>query len=316
MTTKTDRKVYWRGRIATLWYNTSELIAYMFTYRRTPKTMVYEKRVPYGEGKQQYYNAFCRKDLADKEKPLMVYIHGGGFISGITDMRNTYVKNFAERGFYAASVSYTYAPKKVFPEPLQEVCSAIDEVVDRAEERKINVKNVLLAAESAGVYFMFMLAALATEPGLADKLGIRFRHVHDIEIKGMISHSGCIDLKSLLDEEKPQSKFPDIRMMTCSFLGKTYEEAWEYLNSPDGENVSAKINEKFPPTFFATGANDWLRYESYDAMKTYDKYKIPYAKYEGTGAFAAHAWTIATVLKKGKECLNQTFAFFAPYFPI
>ena len=104
MTTKTDRKVYWRGRIATLWYNTSELIAYMFTYRRTPKTMVYEKRVPYGEGKQQYYNAFCRKDLADKEKPLMVYIHGGGFISGITDMRNTYVKNFAERGKYYKSI--------------------------------------------------------------------------------------------------------------------------------------------------------------------------------------------------------------------
>ena len=50
-------------------------------------------------------------------------------------------------------------------------------------------------------------------------------------------------------------------------------------------------------------------------IELYEKYGIPYAHYEGTGALAAHAWTIVTVLKKGKECLEETFKFLERYFP-
>lgn len=309
-----DKKVYWRGRIATPWYNFTELIAYALTYRRMPDSLVYEKRIRYGEEKQQYYNTYCRKDLVGENKPLMIYVHGGGFVSGITDMRNAYIRNFAQRGFFTASLSYTYAPKKVFPEPLQELCTAIDCLFDRAKEQKFDTNDLLLCGESAGGYFIFMLTALATDPSLAEKLGIRFRHLSEFSVKAMVSHSGCFNLKKLLDKKSPQSKFPDIKMMTCSFLGKRYRDAVDYLNTPEGELSYAHVTAQFPPTFFATGAADKLRFESYDAMEAYKANDIPYEHFEGTGPYAAHAWTIAPVFKQGKECLNKTMRFVESYF--
>ena len=248
------------------------------------------------------------------KKPLFIYIHGGGFISGITDMRNTYIKNFAERGFFTASIAYTYAPVKVYPAQLQEICDAIDMLFDSAEANNIDTDKILLCGESAGVYYIFMLAALAADRSLAEKLGVKFRHQNDFYVKVLISHSGCYNLKKILDPACPQSKYPDIKMMTCSFLGKQYSDAVEFLDSPAGELSYPHINPGFPPTIFATGAADKLRFESYDAMELYDKLGIPYAHYEGTGALAAHAWTIVTVLKKGKECLDKTMEFVLPYF--
>ena len=310
-----DKKLYLRGRIATPWYNFCELLAYALTYRPTPKSLIYEKRIKYGAEKKQYYNTYCRKDLVGTEKPLFVYVHGGGFISGITDMRNTYIQNFAKRGFFTASISYSYAPVKIYPTPLQGVCDAMDNILDKAKEKKYDPHNVVLCGESAGVYYIFMLAAIAADPTLADKIGVKFRHKDDIKIKAMVSHSGCYDLKKILDPAFPQSKYPDIKMMACSFVGKRYDDAVAFLNTPEGTLSYPHINASYPPTFFATGAKDHLRHESYDAMELYKQYDIPYAHYEGTGNLSAHAWTIVTVLKKGKECLEETFKFLEKYFP-
>ena len=308
-----DKKLYRRGKIARVWYNFMEVVAYALTWRPTPDDILYERHVPYGEEKSQYYNYFCRKDILCEKKPLMIYVHGGGFISGVTDMRNTYCKNFASEGYATASLSYTVAPDKVYPAPIQEICTAIDVLFDQAEEKKIDTKRILLCAESAGSYYIFMLAALASDPTLAQKLGIRFRHAADFHPAAMISHSGCVDLRRLLDPQYPQSRYPDIKMMTCSFLGKPYDEARAYLETEEGALSCPTITADFPPTFFATGCADPLRFESSDMIKEYEKLGVRYGSYEGTGALKAHAWTIVTVLKKGKECLRRSLDFVRPY---
>ena len=296
------------------WYNFCEWLAYALTYRKVPKGVLYEKHVPYGDEKMQFYNAFCREDLLQTEKPLFLYIHGGGFISGVTDMRNTYVQNFAQEGFYAASVSYAYAPEKVHPAQLQELLTAIDTIFDRAEEKKIDKKRLLLSAESAGTYYAFMLCAFASDPSLIERMGLSFRHKEDFSVTAFISHSGCFDLQKMLDPACPQSRYPDIKMMTCSYLGRPYQEARAFLETPEGQRAYPHIDGGFPPTFFCTGAADPLRYESYDAMQAYEKYNVPFDRFEGTGAYKNHAWTIATTFRQGKECLARSLDFVRPYF--
>lgn len=309
-----DKKVYYRGKIGTYWYNFTESLAYALTYKPTPKNLIYTKRIPYGSGKLQYYNTYCRKDLVNTKKPLMIYIHGGGWISGITDMRNAYIQNFAEKGFYTASISYTYAPDKTFPEPIREICSAIDKIFDEADGKNYDTGNILLAGESAGGYYIFYMAALAADKTLASKLGIEFRHNEEFSIKAMVNHCGCVDLKRLLDPALPQSKFPDMKMMVCSFLGMDYESARKYLETDKGALTYPHLTPDYPPVFFTTACRDWLRYEGYDMMKEYTQLGIPFDSYEGTGIIGNHAWTIVTKLEKGRECLKKTFEFILPYF--
>lgn len=307
-----DKKIYLRGKAGTYWYNFTEGLAYALTYKPTPKGIIYNKRIPYGGEKMQYYNTYCREDLLNEKKPLFIYVHGGGWVSGITDMRNTYIQNFAKLGFFTANISYTYAPDKVFPLALGEICKAVDKILDSAQMNNIDVGRIVVAGESAGVFYAFFLAALAADKSLAGKLGIDFKHIDDFKISALISHCGCINLPKLLDPACPQSHFPDMKMMVCSLLGKSYEESVKFLETEEGKLTYPQISEDFPPAFFTTAQYDKLRYEGYDMMREYAKFGIPYDAYEGTGIIGNHAWTIVTKFKKGRECLDKTLKFIMP----
>ena len=136
----------------------------------------------YGDKKLNYINTFCRDDLKDTKKPLFLYIHGGGWISGITEMRNPYITNWAELGFYCASISYSYAPQEVFPTQIKEIFTAIDYIVDHAEGLNIDTENVVIAGESAGGYYITFVSHCLSHPEVLEKLGIEFRNADKIKM--------------------------------------------------------------------------------------------------------------------------------------
>ena len=310
------KTVYYRGKIGQYWYNFTECLAYALLWRPTPDELIYTKHEKYGDEKLQYINTYCRKDALDKKKPLFIYIHGGGWISGVTDMRNTYIKNWAKLGFYTSSISYSYAPEKIFPAQLHEIFAAIDHILDKAEENNIDTDNIVISGESAGGYYISYVAACAADPTLLDKLGISFRHRDTFKLKAMVSHCGCYDLRSMADPAKPQSKFPDIRMMISSFVGLPPDEALEYLKSDEGAICTPPVTKGFPPVFITWCTQDKLRFEAFDEMQRFDELGIPYEQFRGDGIISQHAWTIVTVFKKGKLCFEKAVEFVSKYVEI
>lgn len=308
-------KLYLRGMTGQLWYNFTECLAYTLLYRRTPKELIYEKKVPYGSEKRQYLNIYCRKDRKNTKKPLFIYIHGGGWISGITEMRNNYISNWAKLGFFTVSVSYTYAPQKVFPAQLHEIFSAIDFIFDNAEKYNIDTENIVIAGESAGGYFVSYLAAIADDKSLLDKLGINFRHRDSFSLKAMVTHCGCYNIERLTNKDKKQSKFPDIKMMTNSFFLKNRDELRQWLKTEEGKLASPPVTKGYPPTFVTWCSQDYLRYEAFDLMKEFDELGVPYEQFKGDGIISQHAWTIVTVFKKGRECFEMAKDFVCKYLP-
>ena len=304
-----DKKIYYRGLIARPWYNFTETLAYAITGRPIPENVHYEKKVHYGEGKNEYMNLLCLKEKLSEKKPLFIYIHGGGWISGITDMRNTYIMNWVKKGFFACSLNYTFAPTKVFPAQLKEIYSAIDFIFDNAEKYNYDTDNIVLAGESAGGYFISYLASCLGNPEPLDKLGISFRNRDKFKIKVLVSHCGCFNLEHLNNPEKPQSKFPDMKMMVESFTGMKREALAEYLRTEDGKLLNPRVNKDYPPCFLTWGTMDALRFDTLDFVNELRKFNIPYRLFKGDGSIGSHAWTIVTMLKKGRICLEETFDF-------
>ena len=303
-----DKQLYYRGRIATGWYNFTESLAYVALHRPTPAGCEYQ-RIPYGSEKQQYFNLCTRRDLQKEKKPVLIYIHGGGWISGITEMRDTYVGEWAKRGFFTASISYTYAPKKVYPAQLREIFAAIDRILSLEETYGLDPARVVLAGESAGGYFIMQVAALAQDAAARERLGIEFKNADRFRVRALVSHCGCFDLKNLIDPDKPQSKFPDIRMMVCAFLGLPMAEAKAFLDTPAGADSSPRLTAGFPPMFVVSAARDWLRFEAYDLIASLERLGVPHASFEGTGLLGNHAWTIATIVQQGRDCFDDAFSF-------
>ncbi len=310
-----DKKVYNRGMIGQYWYNFTEALAYGITYRPAPDGLTYEGKISYGKEKQNYINLYYPRGIKNEKKPLFIYVHGGGWISGITEMRNMYIANWANLGFITASISYTYAPTKVFPTQLKEVFSAVDFLFDHAEEYGIDTDNIVISGESAGGYFITYLAAVAADPSLAEKAGIEFRHRNEFRIRAMVAHSGCYNLKRLVDEEKEQSTFPDIKMMVSSFLGVRRENLSKWFDSEEGKYASPPVSKDFPPVFVCWSAMDKLRYEAFDFMKELDEHGVTYEQFKGDGLISPHAWSIVTIFKKARICFDKAKDFVLPYLP-
>lgn len=310
-----NKKIYYRGLIAQPWYNFTESLAYMITGRPIPENVIYEKKVPYGNDKKEYMNTLCLEEMKDKKKPLFIYIHGGGWISGITEMRNAYALNWAKKGFFVCSLSYSYAPQKVFPAQLHQVYSAIDYIFDNAEKYNIDTDNIILGGESAGGYFISYLASCVSDSTPLEKLGINFRHKDKFRIKALVSHASCFSLENLSDESKPQSKFPDMKVMLESFTGMERDKLNAYLKTEEGSILTPKVNAGYPPCFLAWSTNDYLRFETRDFVNELRRFNIPYRMFKGDGMVSFHAWTIVTMLKKGRLCLEETFDYTLPLLP-
>lgn len=310
-----NKKIYYRGLIAQPWYNFTEGLAYAITGRPIPQNVIYEKKLPYGKEKKQYLNTLCLKDKKAVKKPVFIYIHGGGWISGITEMRNSYLLNWVKKGFQVFSLSYTYAPQKVFPEQLQEIFSAVDYIFDNAEKYNIDTDNIVLGAESAGSYFITYLASCVSDPTPLEKLGITFRHRDSFKVKALVSHSGCYNLEHLSNPEKPQSNFPDMKAMLEAFTGMETEKLNAYMKTPEGKLLNPQINGDYPPCFLAWSTNDYLRFDTMDFANELLKHRIPYRMFKGDGIIGFHAWTIVTMLKKAKKCMEETFDFVLPLLP-
>ncbi len=303
-----EKKVYLRGKIGQCWYNFTELLVYALTVRPCPAEI--ESRVKsYAEGSQNKIYTYCRKDIISKKKPLFIYIHGGGWISGITPMRNRYIRQWAQKGFYTASIGYSWAPDEIYPTQLREIFTALDKILDSAEENNIDTENIVIAGESAGGYYISYVASCFNDKSVLDALGIEFRHFGSAKIKALVSICGCFDLKRLVDENKEQSQFPDIKMMVSSFIGKSFEETKRFLETEQSEYCSPKITGNFPPTYAVWATNDKLRFETFDLCRQLDTLGVVNRQFKADGITGNHAWAIMPIFKKSRECFEDAFDF-------
>ena len=303
-----------RAQIGQYWYNFTELLAQSLTNQKIENEIEYIHKIKYGTSKANVANIMYRRDLEDVKKPLFIYIHGGGYISGKLDMRNQQVQNYAKLGFLAFSIDYTVSPQAIYPTPIQECFNAVDWLLDKQDIYNIDMKNILIAGESAGGYFITMFADLINNPEKMERIGVSFKHAKDVKIKGIISHCGAFDLNRMTDKSKKQSKFPDIIMMCKAFVGKSGKEFFEWLQTEDGKDSIPTITPSFPPTFVIWGAKDYLRYESFDFMEDLKANNVPYDQFEANKEVANHAWSIMTQFKTAKAGYLKSLDFILPYF--
>ncbi len=307
-----DKKVYLRGKIGQYWYNFTELLVYALTVRPCPEELDYNI-TSYGNGKQNKIYTYCRKDLASEKKPLFIYIHGGGWISGVTPMRNRYVSEWAKKGFYCASIGYSYAPQEIFPTQLREIFKALDQILDSAEENNFDPENVVIAGESAGGYYISYVASCLNDRSILDALGIEFKNIDKMKIRALVSLSGCFDLQRVTDTSKKQSEYPDIKMMASTFVGKSFDETVEFLKTDDAKYYSPKFTEDFPPTFAVWAVNDKLRYETFDLQEDLEALGVPCKTYKADGIIGNHAWSVMPIFKKSMDCFETAYEFVMKY---
>jgi triacylglycerol lipase len=96
--------------------------------------------------------------------PVVIVVHGGGWISGDKWTLEGYSRSLARAGFVAVTINYRLAPAHKFPSQLDDVRSALLWTKDHAERLSIDLERVGIFGYSAGGHLSALVAALADEP--------------------------------------------------------------------------------------------------------------------------------------------------------
>ncbi len=304
---------YVRGVALKTFLNFTEYFLYPLIYEPLPEGIAIEKDIAYGDpDENELCNLIYDKQAVENKvkQPLMIMIHGGGWISGQKNLRNYYCYHAAKEGYFVANIDYSTAPKKVFPHQLRQIFKAIDFILDNAEKYSIDTDRTVIAGESAGGYFVLAVSAIVKDKSLFDKLGIEFGHRDTFDITAGICNCGAFDMVRLT-----RSHFPGMKTMLRCYTDLTLSDI---IKGADTEKIkllspTSYMTKDFPPMMIIYGAHDLLRHESFALAKQLDSLNVPYKMYKGTGVLSLHAAGIATRTKKGLDCFRQTMDFINGY---
>jgi acetyl esterase len=98
--------------------------------------------------------------------PGILYMHGGGFVSGGLNMSDTWARRLAaEVCALVVSVDYRLAPEHVFPAPLDDCYAALEWMVAEADSLGLDSARVAVAGDSAGANLAVATAIRARDSG-------------------------------------------------------------------------------------------------------------------------------------------------------
>jgi acetyl esterase/lipase len=113
-----------------------------------------------GEGADKYRH---RLDLylpkGQRNVPVLVFVHGGGFTVGIKDQYRFVGEVLASQGIATAVISYRLTPKTSYPGHVQDVARAFAYVRAHAAEFGGDATRIFIAGHSAGATLVAMLGA-------------------------------------------------------------------------------------------------------------------------------------------------------------
>jgi len=98
--------------------------------------------------------------------PVMVWMHGGGYVVGNLNMSDDYLLRFVqELGIAVVSVDYRLAPEHPFPAGLEDAYCALKWVYDQAHVLGIDPNRIAVGGDSAGGGLAAALAQWACDRG-------------------------------------------------------------------------------------------------------------------------------------------------------
>lgn len=190
-----------------------------------------------------------------QELPIIVWTHGGAWLSGDKKSATPYYERLANQGFVVIAVNYSLAPGKTYPTAIHQLNSAHAYISKHAKAHNGDPEQVVLAGDSAGAQLSSQMAALITNADYAQSMHIT-PSLKASQLIGVMLYCGIYKMESLAEPQPDLAKLVSWGDSTSVWaLTGTRDKA-----SPAIRQMSAyyHVSEMFPPTFISGGNADPL----------------------------------------------------------
>ncbi|QIK95096.1 alpha/beta hydrolase [Sphingomonas sp. HDW15A] len=210
-----------------------------------------------------------RPGKLESDAPTIVWIHGGGFVSGRRGDISNYAKILAGAGFTVVNVDYTIAPEAHYPEPIRQINAALAFLDRNASKLGVNAGRMVLAGDSAGAQIAAQTAAVVTNPAYARLVGIA-PGLKPGQLAGTLLFCGVYDISGM-------GRGGGILGWFVQSAGWAYSGKRDWRDDPQFRTMSlaAHLTNYFPPAFVSAGNADPLGPQSVAMAQALKKAGVP-----------------------------------------
>lgn len=187
--------------------------------------------------------------------PVIVWTHGGAWISGKRQDVANYIKILAAHGYATVTIDYSIAPEAQYPTPLIQLNAALAYLQANAGHLQLDTRRMVLAGDSAGAQITAQMATIISNPAYARQLSIQ-PAIQPGQLKGVLLNCGVYDT-GLVDYNGAFGGF--LKTVMWSYSGNR-----DFLNDPRLKTLSVVnyVDAQFPPAFITVGNADPLKPQS------------------------------------------------------
>jgi acetyl esterase len=234
--------------------------------------------------------------------PVLVYLHGGGWVAGSPRTHRKLGLRFAEAGYLVVNVDYRLAPEAAFPGPFEDCVFAVKWAAENAARYGGDPKRLAIGGDSAGGNLSAAVAAhLASDPS-APKL------------RAALLIYGAFDFEALGHMETPETPGTDPAIgralrdaMIEAYLGKNPPES--RLRDPRVSPVRAAA--KLPPSILICGTADPLVEQQKAVVAELVRAGVPHENVVLEGM--PHGFVQMEFLPQAMESIRRMIAFLGMY---
>lgn len=244
---------------------------------------------------------------ADKALPVIMWIHGGGFVSGNKEQTQEYGMALANEGYVVANINYALAPGQTYPGPVIQANQALKYLQSHMAQYGGDMSRLFIGGDSAGAQIASQTAAVITNENLAKLMGIQ-PSVDKKQLKGALLYCGLYNMDRMT---QPQSSFILRLGVKSVFWSYTGVKDFASFSRLDEMSTVNHVTPDYPPVFLTVGDVDPLAPHSADLIDVLAKngVEVDSVLFEGTNPELGHEYQFDFTSPHAEKTLGRTFDF-------
>lgn len=265
-----------------------------------PDVQVDRVDITVAEAPNAAVNLWRPAKASEQLRPVILWVHGGGFVAGDADSVAGFSAVMAARGYVVAALDYSLAPEHTYPTPILQGSAALDWLRQHVRDYGGDATRIVIGGDSAGAQIASQLAAVQTIPGYGHGIGVQ-PVLAASSLRAVLLYCGFYDMVTV-----GSTGFPALRTYLWSYTG---QRDWERFDRINELSLTEQVSASYPPMLLAVGDADPFAPESYRLAERAARQGVTvetvFWKDNGLG----HSYQFNYRLPEAQETLTRTLEF-------
>ena len=247
--------------LGAFWGNTKKQDDKRIATLSWPENIEESRDNPYiDDGNPMHLIDVCYPKNAEGKLPVIIDVHGGGWMYGDKELNKPYCLYLAKKGNVVFNMSYRLCPDVTADEQLRDIGKAMQWIRDNLDNYPCDKDNICLTGDSAGGMLACFTAMLSESA--------KMRDLYDVEDFSLKFNAVCLTSPVAYMDDGTYMSF-----YTKHMIGGNKYKTKKWANYVNADQLLPL--GKMPPTYFITSTGDSLALsQTLKAEKAFREYGV------------------------------------------